>query len=492
MAAFEEPSQRRGSSGSATPSEEQSLLLLIPPVPRGSKSTQARCIIFKCFFLSICMEISNILITIPLNQILESIICRRLVSSDHRSNGLDPRCKNENVQRELSFIRGWQLTFDLIPGLLTAIMYGLAAKKYGRQFILALAVLGATLAATFVLVVCSFPAVFSPRLVWLSSTFTFIGGGVPVFNAMIFALLSDAVHESKRSTTFFYVNATPIGSQVVGSLVASALIRMSVWVSAYCGALLAMLATLTAFFFSVDVSQGKPETAIGNEQEPQTLHGQLQQIPTAVMWFTRQNFLSISLLSTLLVTTLGRSAPDILLQYVTKRYGWTWADSSLLLSIHWLITLILLTAVLPAVTQFLLQARGMPSQTTDLLLARVSVVASSVGAFVIGASANVPLMTVGLGLFTLSYAYPMLARSLLASVVDKRHTDVMYTTISIFEALGSIIAGPLLSASFRQGLVWGTEWLGLPFLLAGALFGSAVILLSSVGLVSNFETNVEP
>ncbi|KAM3545067.1 hypothetical protein ARSEF1564_001988 [Beauveria bassiana] len=485
MAAYEERSDRHG-SGSATQDEQSRL---ISPFPRGSKSTQSHYIIFKCFFLSICMEISNILITIPLNQILESIICRQLVS-DHAS-GIDPRCKNENVQRELSFIRGWQLTFDLIPGLLTAMMYGLAAKKYGRQFILALAVLGATLAATFVLVVCSFPAIFSPRLVWLSSTFTFIGGGVPVFNAMIFALLSDAVHESKRSTTFFYVNATPIGSQVVGSLMASALIRMSVWVSAYCGALLAMIATLTAFFFSVDVSKGKPDTAIiGDEEEPQTLGGQLQQISNAVMWFTRQNFLSISLLSTLLVTTLGRSAPDILLQYVTKRYGWTWADSSLLLSIHWLITLILLTAVLPAVTQFLVQARGMPSQTTDLLLARFSIVASSIGAFVIGASSKVPLMTIGLGLFTLSYAYPMLARSLLASVVDKRHTDVMYTTISIFEALGSIIAGPLLSASFRLGLVWGTEWLGLPFLLAGALFGSAVIVLSSVRLVSNFETNV--
>ncbi|EJP70910.1 MFS transporter, putative [Beauveria bassiana ARSEF 2860] len=485
MAAYEERSDRHG-SGSATQDEQS---LLISPAPRGSKSTQSHYIIFKCFFLSICMEISNVLITIPLNQILESIICRQLVS-DHAS-GIDPRCKNENVQRELSFIRGWQLTFDLIPGLLTAMMYGLAAKKYGRQFILALAVLGATLAATFVLVVCSFPAVFSPRLVWLSSTFTFIGGGVPVFNAMIFALLSDAVHESKRSTTFFYVNATPIGSQVVGSLMASALIRMSVWVSAYCGALLAMTATLTAFFFSVDVSKGKPDTAItGDEEEPQTLGGRLQQISNAAMWFTRQNFLSISLLSTLLVSTLGRSAPDILLQYVTKRYGWTWADSSLLLSIHWLITLILLTAVLPAVTQFLVQARGMPSQTTDLLLARFSIVASSIGAFVIGASSKVPLMTIGLGLFTLSYAYPMLARSLLASVVDKRHTDVMYTTISIFEALGSIIAGPLLSASFRQGLVWGTEWLGLPFLLAGAFFGSAVIVLSCVRLVSNFETNV--
>ncbi|TQV96994.1 MFS transporter [Cordyceps javanica] len=464
---------------------------LISPVPQGTASGNGSyAIIFRCFFLSICMEIGNILVTVPLNQILEGIICRQM-HSDHTTSA-DRSCKGQNVQQELSFIRGWQLTFDLIPGLLTAMLYGLAAKKYGRQFILALSILGAALAAGFVIFICSFPAIFSPRLVWLSSSFTFIGGGVPVFNAMIFALLSDAVHESQRSTTFFYVNATPIGSQVFGSLLAFLLMRKSVWVCIYCGASFSAVATLTAFCFPAKTVGAKTisEGDASDVTEIQTLRGHVQQVLNAAMWFTRENFLSISLLSTLLVTTLGRSAPDILLQYVTKRYGWSWSDASLLLSTHWFITLVLLAIVLPSVTQFLMRTKGLPSQRSDLLLARFSVIASSIGAFIIGLSGTIPFMTVGLGLFTLSYAYPMLARSLLASVIDSSHADVMYTTISIFEALGSIIAGPLLSASFRQGLRWGTEWLGLPFLLAGALFGSAVIVLSYVRLSHLFESNV--
>ncbi len=99
-------------------------------------------------------------------------------------------------------------------------------------------------------------------------------------------------------------------------------------------------------------------------------------------------------------------------------------------------------------------------------------------------------MTAGLGLLTFSYAYPMLARSLLASVIDKDHTDVMYTTIGMFEAFGAVIAGPLLSASFRQGLKWGTDWLGLPFLVTGVLFGSAAILLCAIRLPGRVGTAI--
>ncbi|EGX91870.1 MFS transporter, putative [Cordyceps militaris CM01] len=488
MAAGEGPRERPCSGAAATRDEHSRLL----PPPGAAARNASYAIVLRCFFLSICMEIGNILVTVPLNQILEAIICRQMVS-DHADGGggVDLGCKNPNVQRELSFIRGWQLTFDVIPGLLTAMLYGLAAKRYGRQFILALSILGAALAAAFVVFVCSFPALFSPRLVWLSSAFTFIGGGVPVFNAMIFALLSDAVDESKRSTTFFYMNATPIGTQVLGGVAAFLLMRVSPWLCIYCGASFSAMATLIAFLFPASVLSGKfVEQEVTDTAEIQTLWGHLQQLRDAFLWFTRENFVTISLLSTLLVTTLGRSAPDILLQYITKRYGWTWSDASLLVSIHWFITLLLLAIILPSITQFLIQGKGLPSQRTDLLLARISIIASSIGAFFIGLSSNIPFLTVGLGLFTLSYAYPMLARSLLASVVDSRHTDVMYTTISIFEALGSIIAGPLLSASFRQGLSWGTDWLGLPFLLAGVLFGSAVVVLSYVRLASSFVSNV--
>lgn len=124
----------------------------------------------------------------------------------------------------------------------------------------------------------------------------------------------------------------------------------------------------------------------------------------------------------------------------------------------------------------------MSIQTTNLYLARICILTSSIGAFVIGLSENISFLVVGLGLFTLSYGYPMLIRGLLASIIDSRHAGVMYTTISLFESMGTIVAGPLLSVSFRQGMKWGEAWLGLPFLLTGVLFGSATVGILSVGL----------
>ncbi len=149
MAGGEEHAGRRGSGSAA---QDEHLRLILPAPVNCSTGVKSYSIIARCFFLTICMEMSNVLVTLPLNQVLEGIICRRMFSD--LSNGIDPRCKNQIVQRELSFIRGWQLTFDVIPGLLTAMLYGLAAKRCGRQFILALSVLGGTLAAGFVLFIC--------------------------------------------------------------------------------------------------------------------------------------------------------------------------------------------------------------------------------------------------------------------------------------------------------------------------------------------------
>ncbi len=104
------------------------------------------------------------------------------------------------------------------------------------------------------------------------------------------------------------------------------------------------------------------------------------------------------------------------------------------------------------------------------------------GVFVIGLSENAFFMIFGLGLSTLSYGYRVLVRSLLAPIVDGHHSNAMYTTISLFESMGSIMAGPLLSALFREGMKWGEAWLGLPFLLIGVLYGSATVGLLSVGL----------
>jgi len=58
---------------------------------------------------------------------------------------------------------------------------------------------------------------------------------------------------------------------------------------------------------------------------------------------------------------------------------------------------------------------------------------------------------------------------------------MLYTVIGICETAGALVAGPLLAMSFRAGLDWGGDWLGLPYIAAGSLFAVAAIALCSIG-----------
>lgn len=134
--------------------DQQQPLLQSPEAQHDDSDSKraAYKVIKQCFIINACMEISGYLISIPLNPILESIICRNAFADI--SGDADPRCKSSLVQGELSFIRGWQLTFDFVPGMLTAMPYTLMANKYGRPYILLLAVVGGSLASSFIVLIC--------------------------------------------------------------------------------------------------------------------------------------------------------------------------------------------------------------------------------------------------------------------------------------------------------------------------------------------------
>lgn len=247
--------------------------LIIPSSPGGeplaaplsasiTKSTQQRKslgIVTTCILLIILLELGAYLATIPLNQVLEEIICRNL--EPHLPPDTDdPRCKDKAVQAELSIVRGWQSTLDFIPGLLTAVPYGFLADRRGRELVLSLSLLGITLSSAFYIFVCTYPTLpqkrkpqhlearlanrskgalpdlLHHRLTWLSAIFTIIGGGPAVFNAMVFTIASDVVeasqryatclihhcqlsltHSFSRSTIFSYLAAAVVGGELLAS-----------------------------------------------------------------------------------------------------------------------------------------------------------------------------------------------------------------------------------------------------------------------------------
>lgn len=100
-----------------------------------------------------------------LKQIVEGVICRNY--NDHVADPTDdPRCKAERSQAELSLVFSMETTFELIPGLLLSIPYGVAADIYGRRLVAFISILGCTLYPIADVLICELPltAVARPRI----------------------------------------------------------------------------------------------------------------------------------------------------------------------------------------------------------------------------------------------------------------------------------------------------------------------------------------
>ena len=162
--------------------EESPLLERASALPPSKSSWRRRLdqhVVILCFILIILLEIGVYLQLAPLNELVEQIICRDYLA-EHKERGMlglqDPRCKNAEVQGKLAMLRGWQSTFDCIPGkpvilslcfnvslkaftdiligMLTAIPYGLMSDTYGRRVVLVMSLFGVMLGVIWYDIVC--------------------------------------------------------------------------------------------------------------------------------------------------------------------------------------------------------------------------------------------------------------------------------------------------------------------------------------------------
>ena len=67
-------------------------------------------------------------------------------------------------------------------------------------------------------------------------------------------------------------------------------------------------------------------------------------------------------------------------------------------------------------------------------------------------------------------------------MVDPTMVGTLYTTLSMMDTLGSLLAGPSIAAAFKWGMRLGGVWLGLPYMLSMGLCGPVSILMFVVKL----------
>lgn len=136
--------------------------------------------------------------------------------------------------------------------------------------------------------------------------------------------------------------------------------------------------------------------------------------------------------------------------------------------------------ILPAISQFLLKKGSFSAVRKDMWLLRISIVAQVFGSVLSAVAPTGKAFVAAVSIFELSKGYLPAALSVVATLVDGKHQSLVYVTSSIMQALGSIVAGPLLAEMFNLGLKWGRAWYGLPFAFAGLLqLVAAVIVFAS-------------
>lgn len=198
----------------------------------------------------------------------------------------------------------------------------------------------------------------------------------------------------------------------------------------------------------------------------------------AEVWdFVLSNKSMAFLMLSLTFVVLGRFVGELLLQYATARYHWSWSVASMVLTIRNAGSLVTLLAALPVASWFCIQRLGMAGVAKDLWLARWSGVIQIVGSLTLAAAVNGALFSVGLVWYALASGMVPLIRSLLNTLVEEHHVGTVNSLIGFMEMVGMIVAGPLLSKSFSVGLNLGGAWIGLPFFTSGLLFVLSTAML---------------
>lgn len=157
-----------------------------------------------------------------------------------------------------------------------------------------------------------------------------------------------------------------------------------------------------------------------------------------------------------------------LAQYISKHFGWTLAETSVLLSPLSVVNLIML-ASLPKVSEWLIVRYKLSTFGKDIWLTRASYLILSFAAWTEGLSRSIGPFLFGLFINTLGAAEAPLARASVSHFVEPGYTSRMYALLGMAEVLGSFTGAPVLAWCFSKGLELKGFWTGLPWYYLGML-----------------------
>ncbi|TQV90710.1 MFS transporter [Cordyceps javanica] len=434
-----------------------------------------------------------------LQEIMEDVICRN-VYADHPLNMVsspDSRCKGNDVQKVLSMVSAMDLAAEMIVPILVQIPFGIIADKYGRRIVIFLALFGCALKIGWTVFVLSFPNRLNVWAILWGNLAYFIGGGGTMAVAMCYTLFSDVTPAAERTMVFYQLNALLRIVAVAATPLAAFLLGVNPWMAVWIGVGLLGIGTGCTLLLpeTLDLrkaaDQRRPSGDVQAEfvaQPPPVARVSAKSAIQRALASARSDFshiwrfllgspgIMLLMVCNALAFPLKLAFDGDLLQYMTKRYHWSWSTATYIVSIENFFALGVLMIVLPA-TAWALDRRGRSPLQRDLFIARASAVFAFLGAVFIAFAPVGWLCVLALIIYSFASGFSPLFRSLLSVIVEPHTIGALNTVIATIESTVGLVSAPTLAWLLNRGMDIGGVWIGLPF-----MFTAFLTALSALGI----------
>jgi PCFT/HCP family folate transporter-like MFS transporter 1/3 len=265
-----------------------------------------------------------------------------------------------------------------------------------------------------------------------------------------------------RGANFLYLNLGAAGGSLLGPLIAGLLMnRFDPWVP--------IALVLTTIPIVVGMLLFVPETLTINvkAEHSNNLTMKEQFIRGGNDLVRSLRILkNINILMCMVTFFFGQArfaaATSTLTQYISKNFGWTLAETSILLSPLGIVTIAAMGS-LPKISEMMVSRFGFTSFSKDLYLAKLSLLLLTTSALIRGMSSSIGPFLVGQVISSFGAAEQALVRATMSAFVSPSYTSRLFALVETVGVLGAPLGGPVMAWCFDRGMKWEGAWTGLPW-----------------------------
>ncbi|KAI0532099.1 hypothetical protein GGR58DRAFT_517978 [Xylaria digitata] len=399
----------------------------------------------------------------------------------------------------------WNLTttaliLSVVSDIIGQLILMLLTHHSGSTCAIHLNNLSITIACVYSLVSFSWRA---DGAVWpsvIASIFKIVGGGSHATAFLTITLIWEKTSGSLRSALIYITGAVIVLSQTIASSVTPFLARQNPTFPYTFSIVCCVLASIvTVFYHTGGIPTGNREwisnslvrpllsPTVANQEAPSST--QLGFLEVYSQRWHNKSFntrVIITLLGFIfLLAGIAKATRPLFTTYIQHRIGITPVVADYLWLIRTGVSLVIFTVVLPLIVILLSQSISRLPSTTNLYVAKISIILMAIGAFEIGVARSMPVLMSGLMINTLGVGTDLALLTFAADALPEDIGGYLFMAITLIESVAMLIGIWVLYPVYQFCLDDHTPLGGTPYYICAGLYTICGVIVWKLGLFTD-------